>query len=234
MARTVAIIQARMNSTRFPGKMSSLLGNLPILEWVLSRVINAKEIDQVCLATTKSGSDDELVRLAKSYGITTYRGGESDVLGRIYDAAKTSCANNVVRICADNPFTDPVELDNLVKYFKLSNVDYAFNHQSRLNSMHADGFGAEIIGFQLLESMNSHAVLAEEREHVTLNIWNNLEKYAVRPVPVTVGLGYPQMRFDVDTKDDLIRLNALVKGGINPTTCAADIVKFSLKLGGVI
>ena len=139
-----------MGSTRFPGKMLQLLGSYPILEWVLRRVSRAKLIDEVVLATSDRSLDDSLVELANRIGIEVFRGSESDVLGRFAEAANHYHAKTVLRICADNPFVDPDELDRLVREFSENLCDYACNQQDRLDSQYADGFGSEILSNQLL------------------------------------------------------------------------------------
>ena len=141
---TVAIVQARMGSTRFPKKMLAQLGGLPLLEWVLRRVLKAKCIDQVVLATTDHVRDEPLVKLAEQLGVTAYRGSELNVLKRFVRAAALAKATDVVRVCADNPFIDPCEIDRLVLYFFNREFDYVCNHQDRLGSEYADGIGAEI------------------------------------------------------------------------------------------
>ncbi|HNC94755.1 MAG TPA: NTP transferase domain-containing protein, partial [Myxococcota bacterium] len=107
----VAIIQARMGSVRFPGKMLANLHGYPVLEWVLHRVAQATEVDEVVLATTDMARDNPLVELAGRLAVPVHRGSESDVLGRFADAAAAFDAEGVVRICADNPFIDPAEID---------------------------------------------------------------------------------------------------------------------------
>ena len=109
--RTVAIVQARMGSARFPGKILANLGGYPLLEWVLRRVSRASLLDETVLATSTKPQDDALAAVAKTIGIRTFRGDESDVLGRFVMTANMSDAEQVVRICADNPFVDPDNYD---------------------------------------------------------------------------------------------------------------------------
>ena len=151
--KVVALIQARMGSSRFPGKMLQTLGSHPILEWVMVRVSRAKLIDQVVLATSDQTMDDPLVELAERLEFSVFRGSESDVLGRFAAAAKHHEAEAVLRICADNPFVDPGELDRLVSEFRSQSCDYACNHQDRLGSSYSDCFGAEILSNNLLQKI---------------------------------------------------------------------------------
>ena len=171
-----------MGSTRFPGKMLQLLGSYPILEWVLRRVSRAEFIDEVVLATSDRSIDDALVELANCLGIEVFRGSESDVLGRFAAAAEHYHAETVLRICADNPFVDPDELDRLVLEFSDNSCDYACNHQDRLGSRYADGFGAEILSNQLLQRVAQVSKEPKHREHVTLYLWDHAEQFTLHSI----------------------------------------------------
>ena len=225
LGKTVALVQARMGSTRFPGKMLQLLGKHPILEWVLRRVSRAKCIDEVVLATSDRPIDDPLVELAKHLGTQVFRGSEADVLGRFAAAAEHSHADTVLRICADNPFVDPDELDRLVRKFSENFCDYACNHQDRLGSRYADGFGAEILSNHLLQQIAKVAKEPKHREHVTLYLWDHAEQFTLHPIHAPPKLAYPDMRFDVDTPFDLIQLRTLLLNGVNLTSGANQIIK---------
>lgn len=231
MVKTVALVQARMGSSRFPGKMLAKLGERPILEWVLQRVRRATMIDSVVLATTKSSQDDELVAFVHGLGIEVFRGSEGDVLGRFAAAASHYGAETVVRVCADNPFIDPDELDRLVSHFKMSPCDYSFNHQSRLGSGHADGFGGEILSNGLLQKIAHDAIDVRHREHATLYIWENLGEFHVSAVPAKNHLENPEMRFDVDSPDDLAYLDALFRAGVCINSSAEEIIQIALNSG---
>ena len=223
----VAIIQARMGSSRFPGKMLSPLGPHPILEWVLRRVKQAKTLDKVVLATSDSAADDALADLARANGVTVFRGSETDVLARFAGAAKEAGASVVVRICADNPFVDPGEIDRLVTYFAGNSCDYACNHQDRLGSRYADGFGAEILRAPLLESVAARATEPRHREHVTLYLWEHASEYKLSAVAAPAELAFPELRFDIDTPGDLATLDPLVRAGVTVETPAADIIRIA-------
>jgi len=225
--RNVAIIQARMGSSRFPGKMLARLGGIPLLEWVVRRLLRAATLAQVVLATSDRDSDDALADLATSLGISVFRGSETDVLGRFAGAASMAGADNVVRICADNPFIDPVEVDRLVRYFADSSCDYACNHQDRLGSGYADGFGAEILSAALLEQIAANALEVRHREHVTLYLWDHASEYTLTAVAAPAELAFPKLRFDVDTPADLANLEVLVRAGVAIDTPAPDIIRIA-------
>ena len=227
---TNALVQARMGSRRFPGKMLAKLGDYPILEWVLKRVKKSKFIDNIILATSNNKIDDPLVSIGQKLNINIFRGSENDVLGRFANASKLYNSSWIIRICGDNPFIDPKELDRLIEFFKENKCDYACNHQNQLNSGYADGFGAEILSSKLLHQQEIIAKNLESREHVTQNIWDNSYDYKIKAVPAPTQLKFPELRFDVDTKEDLEYLKTLLNAGVNINTSAQNIVQIALQL----
>ena len=221
----VAIIQARMDSNRFPSKMKAILGDLTIIEWVISRV-KTKLIDNIVLATSNEKQDDYLINISNNYGIQNYRGDKLNVLHRVVEAASEYNADYIVRICADNPFICFEVVDDLVEYFKKSNCDLAFNHSPLFNSEFADGFGAEILSIRTLLQVFKEASHALHREHVTKYIYDNYAKYNISFPPCPSELAYPNLKFDVDKIDDLKKLNHILERcKIKINTTARDILK---------
>jgi spore coat polysaccharide biosynthesis protein SpsF len=225
--RNVAVVQARMGSSRFPGKMLAPLGGRPVLEWVIRRLRMSSSLAQIVLATSDCERDVPLVELAARLGVAVFRGSESDVLGRFVGAAQMARADNVIRVCADNPFIDPVELDRLTGYFADNPCDYACNHQERLGNRYADGFGAEMLSAALLREIAVAARESRHREHVTLYLWDHASQYRLCAVPPSPDLAWPELRFDVDVPEDLERLETLVQAGVTIDTSAADIIRIA-------
>ncbi|MCM8622174.1 MAG: NTP transferase domain-containing protein [Candidatus Accumulibacter sp.] len=228
MTRTYAIVQARTGSMRFPGKMLRELHGSPVLEWVLRRVAESRRIDGLVLATSDLPEDSPLEDIAKCLGVSVFRGSESDVLGRFIGAAAECGAENIVRVCADNPFVDPREVDRLVAFFLDGDYDYACNHQNRLGSQYADGFGAEAVRADVLRAISRKATSARHREHVTLYVWDYPCDYRIGVVPAPSALAFPRLRFDVDSPDDLAYLDQLCQLGVSNCTSAAEIVRIAL------
>jgi aminopeptidase-like protein/spore coat polysaccharide biosynthesis protein SpsF (cytidylyltransferase family) len=227
MSKTVALVQARMGSTRFPGKMLALLDGRPILEWVLHRVSLAKLVDTVTLATSDLAQDDQLSELAARRGVSVFRGSEADVLGRFAGAAAIAEADTVIRVCADNPFIDAVEIDRLIRYYNEHSCDYACNHQDRLGSGYADGFGAEILSNALLQQLASSVTEMRYREHATLYLWKHLEQFTLHAVKAPKELAFPNLRFDVDSPQDLETLQQLTDAGVGIESTAVEIVNIA-------
>ncbi len=228
LGNVVALIQARMGSSRFPNKMLQKLGPRTILEWVLRRTHKANSIDCVVLATSENKRDSLLGDKAQTLGSNVFYGSETDVLKRLATAATFYNADTVVRICADNPFIDPKEIDRLVLSFRSNACDYACNHQDRLNSEYADGFGAEILSNDLFQKVNSLATSSDHREHATLYLWDNPDEFRVYSLPAPSELAYPSMKFDIDTPEDLENLGDLVSRGVSLKSTASEIIQIAL------
>ena len=212
-APVVALVQARMASRRFPGKMMADLAGYPLLRWVLERVRRSRRLDETVLATTGERGDDVLAGLARDLGVAVFRGPTDDVLGRFAEAASRHGAGTVVRVCADNPLVAPEAIDRAVDAFVTRRPDYAFNHVPRLESRYPDGIGAEVLGADLLLRLESEARAPDEREHVTARIWNHPQRFAILAVDCPdawAARGQP-IRLDVDRPQDLDTLRALCR-----------------------
>ena len=116
------VIQARMNSTRFPNKVMSDLSGAPLIERILQRVKKVKKIEKIIIATTKRKEDDILVEIAKSNKVEAFRGSENDLVDRYYQAIKDKNFSHILRLPADNPIPDPSEYNRLINYqwFKIT------------------------------------------------------------------------------------------------------------------
>ena len=143
--------------------------------------------------------------------MSVYRGSETDVLGRIRDAARSVDATAVVRICADNPFIDPAEIDRIIQFYIDASPDYAFNHLDKMGNGYADGFGAEILSMDLLERLAENASELSQREHLTQAVWDCADDIDIRTIAAPQNLAYSEMRFDIDTPTDLERLEHMAE-----------------------
>ncbi|KRO47508.1 MAG: hypothetical protein ABR56_06690 [Acidimicrobium sp. BACL27 MAG-120823-bin4] len=220
-----------MGSSRFPGKMMAKLGDQELMSWVLTRVCDAKELDQVVLATSTSGDDDQLVEVASNFKVMVVRGSQDDVLDRFVQASRESKADLVVRVCADNPFVAAEEIDRLVVAHKSGSFDYSCNHQQRLGNRYADGFGAEVVSTSLLNEISKLTTQTTHREHVTSYVWDNSAKFRIQAVMAPSDLAFPEIKLDIDTPEDLQKLNEFVQKYAITTACsAAKIVQAFMNL----
>ncbi len=213
--KVVALVQARMGSRRFPGKMTQRLGPYPLIRWVLERVRRCRRVDEAVLATSTDPANDVLEREARDLGLSAYRGAEEDVLDRFLRAASAHGAGHVVRVCADNPFVAPEEVDRLVDFYRREGPDYAFNHVPRMDNRYPDGLGAEMLSFPLLKQLGRLAAEPRHREHATLYLWDHADQFRLATFPAPTDIAGPEVKLDVDRPEDLERLSRL--------PCAADI-----------
>jgi spore coat polysaccharide biosynthesis protein SpsF len=223
----VGIVQARMGSSRLPGKSLMRLGEKTVLEHVLSRVLRAETLSQVVLATTRAAPDDALCAVAEAMGVGVFRGPEDDVLRRYVMAAEAHRADVVVRVCADNPLVAPEEIDRIVKHHLATGADYSFNHRPALGNGYPDGLGAEVVDADVLRALDEAAHDQAHREHVTAYIWDHPDRFLVETVAAPADVAGPQVKLDVDTAEDLARLEALCAQAVGPVEAwgSADIVR---------
>lgn len=206
--RTVAFVQARMGSTRLPGKsLMPIYADMSLVELVLRRVSAARELADVVLLTSDTDADDPLVAVAERVGTGVFRGSHVDVLGRFVAALDRHPADAVVRVCADNPFVDPRAIDELAHRFAAAQpCDYASNHTEA--SGLPDGIGAEIATAAALRRAASATTDANEREHVTAHIVGRPDEFRVLHLPAPEP-PWPFVKLDVDTAEDFTRLRAV-------------------------
>jgi spore coat polysaccharide biosynthesis protein SpsF len=232
--KTVAIVQARMGATRLPGKMMKDLNGYPIIHWVLTRVNNSKLIDQTILATSTNSENDELEDYAKSIGINCFRGSEEDVLKRFSDAAEKFNAETVIRVCADNPFIAPEELDRLIgKYNEFLEQGaekdklLVCNNVPENGNNYPDGLGAQIFSAEILHLINAKAEEIMHREHVDEYILDNEEYFDIRTFQAPEEIAYPDLKLDIDTVEDLEKMRKIAEQ-LSTESCINDIIKTAL------
>lgn len=207
--RIVAIVQARLGSSRLPLKSLLCLRGLPIVDWVWQRLKRSRELDDVVFAIPDTPLDMVLAEHLERNGMAFVRGDEDDVLERFQVAASFSGADHVVRVCADNPFISPEAVDSLIRFFKENNPDYAYNHIPRDN-LWPDGLGAEMVSRELLEYMGRKACAPSQREHCFNYIWDNPDKWRIATFdPKERWLQRPDLKLDIDSADDFRRLARL-------------------------
>lgn len=160
----LAIVQARMGSSRLPGKSIADVAGRPLLWHVVQRVRQAELVDAVIVATTDKASDDPIAEFCQREKIGCFRGSEEDVLDRFYKAARANQADSVVRITADCPLTDAAVIDKVIARFQKGDCDYAANI---LRYTYPDGLDTEVFSFAVLERAWQEARKPAEREHVT-------------------------------------------------------------------
>ncbi len=225
-----AIIQARMGSNRLPGKMQKVIGNQTLIDWVIYRLNKSRLLNKIILASTIKKEDKIFAEIAKKFNIKYFFGNENDVLNRYYEAALENKLEHIVRICADNPFVDPIQIDNLIDFYKKNSCDYTANNQNLFNSGYADGFGAEIFSFDVLSQMKKCVFKQKHKEHVTLYIKENPTIFNVKPMKASKKINFPNLKFDIDTIEDLKKIRNIADNGAHMDSTAIDILKIYLSM----
>lgn len=192
-----AIIQARMGSTRFPGKSVRLLSGLSILEHIIIRLQQVPEIDQIQLATPQAKTEAPLLEIAKKLDIAIFQGDEENVLERFIQAGEAIEAQHIVRICGDNPLIDIPLLRSLIKAHIESNADYTIS---------ADpiplGTGCEVVRLETLKSIGEQTRESKYLEHVTTWFHDHNDKFTITQVKAPTYLKNCPFRLTVDTPED--------------------------------
>lgn len=204
--RVAAILQARMGSTRLPGKTLMPLEGKPLLHQILDRILDAKTVTQIIVATTTSDRDDVLVQAVTDYNpkITVFRGSEEDVLDRFYQAAKEVNADIVIRLTADDPFKDPEIIDQVVQsLLDDPSLDYCSNILGV--QTYPNGLDVEAMRFSVLEKMATSATEQEDREHVTLMLRKHPEQFKTKNLVFSENLHHLRWTIDEDKDFDMAK-----------------------------
>ncbi len=205
MEKIIAIVQARMGSTRFPGKVLKKVNNQSLIQILLSRLSKAKNLNSVVVAISDSKNDDPLAEHINTLGYDLFRGSENDVLARYYEAAKRLEPDAVVRITGDCPLIDPTLVDSVIEKFFESNADYASNIEP---PTYPDGLDIEVFKYNLLKDSFINAKTSLEREHVTTFIRNN-KNY--NKVFLVNKLNLSNERWTVDEPEDFEVISQIIK-----------------------
>ncbi len=197
--RVVAVVSARMASTRFPGKALVPLAGRPLLQVLLERIASSPELDSVCLATSTDPGNKPLLDIARKLGIPAFQGDEDDVLRRYVDCARSMVADHVVRVTGDNPLTDLETLEKLVTLHLKAGADYTYVPGEALLM----GILSEVIAKSALEASWERGEARHRSELVTLYIKEHPEEFKIRTAELPGGLRRRHYRLTVDEKEDV-------------------------------
>lgn len=198
MPDTVALVQARMSSSRLPGKVLAELGGRPMICFMIDRLRRARLVDMVAVLTSADPSDDPLAEAAEAHGIPVVRGPLDDVLARYVMGADAFNARTILRLTGDCPLIDPAIVDQVVALYRSTGVDYASNIDP---PGFADGMDTECFTRDLLDRANRLATEQPEREHVTL--WMRDPANGVECANLAAAAPASHLRLTVDYRDDL-------------------------------
>ncbi|HIB54796.1 MAG TPA: hypothetical protein EYO39_08330 [Nitrospirales bacterium] len=195
----VAIIQARLGSSRLPGKVLKEVQGRPLLSYMLERVAQSAYIGQIVVAITNRSQDDPIVDCCHKEGIAVFRGDEDDALDRYYQCASSFHADTIVRLTADCPLMDPKVIDAVVAEYISGNYDYVANTIPP-NATFPDGMDVEVFSFAALERAWREARKPSEREHVTFYFWKNTDCFKTHRYDLEESLSH--YRLTVDYPED--------------------------------
>ncbi len=201
--KTVAIVQARMSSTRLPGKVMKPIADMPMIEVLLKRLSRATEIDQIVVATSIDSRNQPLVNHIQMLGFPCEQGSEEDVLDRYVRTAIKHDADVVVRITADCPLVDPIIVDECVRQFKSKHVDYLSNTNP---PSYPDGLDVEVVTLEALQHANQVSTNVYDHEHVTPFI---VKSGTFLVASVTCEEDWSALRWTVDEPEDLAVIQAV-------------------------
>ena len=220
----LAILQARLSSTRLPGKVLAPVLNQPMILRQIERVRRAARLDKLVVATSTDPSDEPLVAALMAAGVAVHRGSLDDVLARFIGALDATPAEHVVRLTGDCPLIDPVLIDATIELYLRMGADYG---QNRLvDKGFPKGQDVEVLGAEVLRRAAREASIREEHEHVTWGIWNHPDRYRVVRLEPPVDEGH--VRWTVDRPDDYQFVCAVYEAlyPSNPAFTSADIRAF--------
>jgi spore coat polysaccharide biosynthesis protein SpsF len=201
-----AIIQARTGSTRLPNKIFSDIVGKPLIWHIVNRIRACKKVENIIIATTTNPLDDVIDKWGFKQNIRIFRGSETNVLDRFYQAAITFKSEGIVRITADDPFKDPQLIDSLVSFFEDNALDFAYNN---FPPTFPEGLDTEVFSFTALEKAKSIAIDPFELEHVTQHFYRNPDIFKQANFPYRRDLS--ELRWTIDTEPDLIMAREIYK-----------------------
>jgi len=226
--RTAIIVQARMTSTRLPGKVLKKVQGKPLLAYQIERLQRVKYAEELVIATTYNETDEPIVKLCKELGVSYFRGSEEDVLSRYYEAARTYKADAIVRITSDCPIIAPLVIDNVIKFYLDNQIKYDYVSNT-LKRTYPRGMDTEVFSFEILEQARHEAVNPPDREHVTPFIYRQPQRYRLGNVPYIKNVSH--YRWTVDTIEDFILIEKIISSLYpkNPLFKLEDCIQLLLK-----
>jgi spore coat polysaccharide biosynthesis protein SpsF len=207
--KTIIIVQARMTSTRLPGKVLMEVRGKSLLEYQIERLRQVRLADELVIATTTNDTDQPIVELCERLGAAYYRGSEEDVLSRYYEAATQSGADVVVRVTSDCPLIDPGVMDEVIALY-INNRDKYDYVSNTLERTYPRGLDTEVFSMAALEKAYNEAREQPEREHVTLFIYRRPEQFPL--ANSSSATDYSYHRWTVDTPEDFALIKRIFMG----------------------
>ncbi len=223
--KIIATIEARMTSSRLPGKVLLPASGIPMLQHLVNRLKSVPSIEEIVLATTTNISDDPLVLFARQMKITYYRGSENDVMDRVIGAAASVNADIIVEITGDCPIIDPNIIEQVIRTYKYNKVDYVSNVSIR---SYPDGMDVQVFSLNTLIKSGKMTNESLDREHVTLYIRNHPEIFSHINLVAPPELHWPELGLTLDEKSDYELLKFVIEhfADKNKNFSCYDVIRF--------
>lgn len=223
--KIIATIEARMASSRLPGKSIAQILGKPVLEHIVDRLRRAPSIEQIVVATTDHPQDDAIEAVARRLGVGYFRGSEDDVLDRVVRAAQSVNGDVIFQYGADCPFADPELTEQLLQIYRKGSWDFVAN---TLKLTYPLGIVGAVVSTATLEQVRQLTKDSQDREDVTRYIWEHPERYRLYNLVAPPSLHHPEMRVTVDYPEDLEVVTSIFEAfyPIDPTFTTYDIVRF--------
>ena len=227
--RVIAVVSARMGSTRLSGKVLLPLCEKPVLLHIVERLRHSKYVDEIIIATSVNTGDDAIEKFCIDSDILCYRGSEEDVLARVYEAAKTCGADIIYRGMGDSPLVDWRIIDQLVELLERGEYDFVANEITE--PTYPVGFDATVFTMSALTDGYKEATHPEMREHVTIHIKTNPARYKIGTLLAEREMIAPQLRLTLDTPLDYQVIAQVFEAlyPLNPDFSAIDVLDFLKK-----
>jgi len=236
--KILAVVQARMKSTRFPDKVVQPILGRAMLALLLQRIKKSRLLDQIIVATSTDPSGEIIVKLCEEIGISVFRGSEKDVLSRIYEAAKVFKGDTIVRLTGDNPLYEAALIDSMLLFYSACDYDFVSNSSMSYSTKWVEertfpiGLGVQIFSFGVLEEINRLDSDLNSREHVSCYVYQHPEKYrlgAFHAQNEFLYLRHPEFRFTVDTIRDYEFVKNIFEHFQNPYCSLKEVIDYLLK-----
>lgn len=202
--RTVAVIEARMASTRLPGKVLAIVAGRSLLAHMIERLKRCEQLDGIVVATTGSSADDPIAWTAQDMGVGWYRGSEDDVLERVLEAARANGVDVIVELTADCPLIDPAIVDRTVSRYHAVRPDFCWNVG------YPDGMNVRVFSTDQLAKVDELTDDPVDREHVSLHFWEHPDDYTIETVNAPA-IHQDSIALTVDEPADLVLVGLLIE-----------------------
>ena len=218
-----------MGSIRLPGKVMCDISGKPLIQHIIERLKRCNSVNTIVLLTSTNKENNVLEELAHTLNIFVHRGSEDNVLSRFVEAQKRYNAKYIIRICADNPLVDPVEVDRIVEHHIETGADYSFNAIPAMGNNYPDGVGAEIFNANALLYSAKYGISSDNTEHANKFILSHPHLFKIETIQAPENIAFPDVKLDVDTYEQLEYIRDIFRQFNGNLFATADVLSYVRK-----